>query len=158
MEAPTDNDNDPSLGKSGLSTRLYSHGGILVATVLASAFGGIVLMYLNYLAMNQAPLARKFILWAVPATFLLVLVVVVLVQMAGIPVLALFIQLFVIHAVARTFQGPAFRYFESKHGNYHSYWRAAGVGILGGLILFLPFAFVLGLLLEVMGLSPAPSG
>lgn len=107
-----------------------------MGTILGSLAAGVVMLYLNYLALGRANLARTVSSWGV-ALFITMLIIAAFVPSNGIAALTFtLIQAGVAYFLAEKLQGDMIRYHRAQSGSMHSNVRAAGVGFLTGLALF----------------------
>lgn len=128
-----------------------------MGTVLGSLAAGVIMLYLNYLALGRAGLARTVGVWGT-ALFLAVILLGTLVPNTA-PVALVFvaIQAGIAYFVTERLQGAAIRYHQSQGGAMHSNLRAAMVGFLTALALFFLMVMVMSVVLAVTGGLPQPT-
>ena len=114
---------------------LYSVNGIVIGTILGSLAAGIFMMFLNYRALGKLDLARKLATWGGIVYVLLIGVSAMIPGAMGINLLVIVLQAALAYFVAEALQGAAIRYHVEHSGALHSGLRAAGVGLLTGVVL-----------------------
>ncbi len=135
---------------------LYSTQGILMGTILGSLAAGVVMIYLNYRALGRAGLATTLATWGT-AIFLTIMVLSSLAPPTltmGLVFMAA--QVAIAYFLTEKLQGAAIRYHRERGGAMHSNVRAAGVGFLTGLSLFLLLVLGASLFLAATGNLPDP--
>jgi hypothetical protein len=125
--------------------RLYSPGGVALATFLGGPLGGFLVLALNYRALHKR---RAFWLTAGSALLICSLLCILLLRLPreGPNLCVGVVCLMVMYVMARALQGENFDYHVRTGGRQVSNWKAAGLGVLGavlfiGLILLCSFTF-----------------
>ncbi|MEM8767970.1 MAG: hypothetical protein AAGE43_11025 [Pseudomonadota bacterium] len=138
------------------SAPLYDLRGVLVGTLLGSLAGGVVLVYLNYLALGKAELARSVAIWGSGLFLGLILIGSFTPGNLTVALLSLVVQLVIAWFLTDRLQGDAIRYHEAQGGAMHGLGRAAAVGFLTGLAIFFLFLLVGMFFVALTGTVPAP--
>ncbi len=146
----------PDSGRPIATAPLYDLRGVLVGTLLGSLAGGIVLVYLNYVALGKARLARSISLWG--GVLFLALIVIGSFTPGNLTValLSLGAQLAIAWFLTDRLQGEAIRYHQAQGGATHSLGRAAAVGFLTGMAIFFLFLLVGMFFGAITGTLPTP--
>ena len=124
----------PAKDRQGSGNPLYSVPGIALATFIGSLAAGVVLLFLNYRALGRKELARSIAIWGGGLFLVILLLTSFLPMHLGLALAIGVAQAALAFFVADRLQGAAIRYHQQNQGAMHSEWRAAGVGILTGLI------------------------
>jgi len=114
---------------------LYPVQGIVVGTVLGSLAAAIVMLSLNYRTLGNAGLAKKIAVWGGIVYVLLIALTSLLPGSMAINLLVISGQAVIAYVVAEQLQGAAIRYHRTHGRPLHSMLRAAGVGLLTGMVL-----------------------
>lgn len=138
------------------SRPFYSLGQIALATILGSPLAGAWLMARNYRATDEKKKERRCIIYSVTGTA--ALLVLAFMVPASVPhsgfaagVAAAMIQ------VARWTQGPMISEHYSSGGQKGSWWVAAGIGVLGLIVVLAVVTVVMFLPLRANEQERAPS-
>lgn len=139
-----------------MTVRLYTPQGIAIGTLLGSMAAGAVLLWLNYRALGYHALANKV---AVGGGFIYLLVIgaaSALPDHAVLGLLLIALQTGLAYWAAWILQGDAIAYHLNQGGGVHSLLRAAGVGLLAGLAVWVVVVTITNLL----GIAPdsTPAG
>ena len=124
---------------------LYSVQGVVIASVLGSLAAGVVMLYLNYRALGKVDLAQRWALWGAAIYIVLILIATLLPNTATLALAYNVFQAIVAYFLATQLQGAAIAYHTSQGGSLHSNLRAAGVGLLTGLLLLFLLVFAASL-------------
>lgn len=117
------------------SAQLYTPHGIAIGTLLGTLAGGAVLLFLNYRALGYDALARKVVVGGLVGYVLIILVAsAALPDHPALTLLLAALQAGVAYWAAWILQGDAIAYHRAQGGGVHSSLRAAGVGLLAGLV------------------------
>jgi hypothetical protein len=127
---------------------LYSLQGIVVATLLGSLAAGVVILYLNYRSLGSRALAEKMAIGGIVVYLILMGIATLLPNSMLLGSVITFIQTGAAYLAARQLQGGAIAYHRQGGGAIHSNLRAAGVGLMTGLVIFFLF-MVLGAALSM---------
>ena len=107
-----------------------------MGTILGSLAAGVVMLYLNYLALGRANLARTVITWGAALFVAVIMIASFAPNSAGFALLFMVIQAAIAYFATERLQGAAIRYHQEHAGSMHSNLRAAGVGFFTGMALF----------------------
>jgi hypothetical protein len=127
---------------------LYSLQAIVVATILGSLAAAVVILYLNYRSLNSQSLAEKTAIGGIVVYVLLIGIAAFLPDSMLLGGVFVVIQTSLAYFAASALQGSAIAYHRERNGAMHSNLRAAGVGVLTGIAIFIVF-LVLGTLLAI---------
>jgi len=136
---------------------LYSVQGVVIASVLGSLAAGVVMLYLNYRTLGKVVLAQRWALWGAAIYVVLILVATFLPNTTILVVAYNVFQAVVAYFLASQLQGAAITYHAAQGGSLHSNLRAAGVGLLTGLLLLFLLVFSASLWAVYTG-AAAPAG
>jgi hypothetical protein len=101
-------------------------------------------MALNYRRLGRTGAALHALLWSTVATVLLIVVCMMIPDEVHIPNAAFLIsQIGGMYYTAKSLQGPAIESHQRKGGSLASAWRAAGIGILTGIVVAVVFVGIL---------------
>lgn len=114
---------------------LYPVHGIVIGTVLGSLAAGIVMLCLNYRSLGKEALARKAALWGGIIYVILIGLSSLLPGSMAVNVIVILGQAGLAYFVAEQLQGAAIRYHATHGRPLHSNLRAAGIGLLTGMVL-----------------------
>jgi hypothetical protein len=120
---------------------LYSVWGVVIASVLGSLAAGVVILYLNYRTLGKVVLAQRWALWGAAIYVVLIGIGTLLPNTIALGVAYNLLQAIVAYFLASQLQGAAIAYHTSQGGSLHSMLRAAGVGLLTGLLLLFLLVF-----------------
>ena len=139
------------------SMKLYGPVSAAIATIMGSLMGGVLLLWLNYQAMGRPDLARKmgWIGFAIQVVLLLVFSSLPQNQivMLGLPLTQVAVAYFGMHFL----QGSAIQWHLQSGASLQSPWRAAGLGLAVGLVMFFA-AVALFTVLASTGVISLPQG
>ena len=133
---------------------LYSINGVLIATFCGSLAAGIILIYLNYVSLGHNKLAKLTVRWGVVGYMLIIALSSVIPPLPIYIVLVTIVQVGLAGIAARSLQGAAIDYHREHSGTMHSLLRAAGLGVLTGIVMFFGLGLLVAALLTV---TSAPS-
>ena len=125
-----------------------------MGTILGSLAAGIVMLYLNYRALGRANLATTIATWGA-ASFATVIGIASLTPNT-LPMALLFmvLQAAIAYFLTGKLQGAAIRYHRQQGGAMHSNVRAAAVGFLTGMVMFMLLVLGTSLFLAMTGNLP----
>ena len=130
--------------------KLYSQGGILLATALGSALAGAILLSQNFKRLGQPDSARNTIILGLVTLGAVLLAIFVEPQSVELPeVLYQVVQVGVVYLYVRWTQADILDEHGRIGGEYYSNWRAAGISIVVAAIVF-AVGFGLFLILSVL--------
>ncbi len=124
---------------------LYSVQGVVIASVLGSLAAGVVMLYLNYRTLGKVVLAQRWALWGAAIYVVLITIATLLPNTTILVVMYNVFQAVLAYFLAAQLQGAAISYHASQGGSLHSNLRAAGVGLLTGLLLLFLLVFTASL-------------
>ncbi len=127
-----------------------------MGTVLGSLAAGIVMIYLNYLALGRQHLARTITIWGIALTVGLMTIAAFSPADPSIALLLTGVQAGIAYFLAERLQGAAIRYHRQRDGLMHSNLRALGIGLLTGTALFFVLVVVSAFWATLTGSIPAP--
>lgn len=133
---------------------LYSINGVLIATFCGSLAAGIILIYLNYVNLGHTKLAKLTVRWGVVGYMLIIALSSVIPPLPIYIVLVTIVQVGLAGIAVRSLQGAAIDYHREHSGVMHSLLRAAGLGVLTGIVMFFGLGLLVAALLTV---TAAPS-
>ncbi len=126
----------------GSTAPLYTLHGVVVATILGSLAAAVVIVCLNYLSLGSPSLAKKTALAGAAAYLLIIGLSALLPESMVIGAIMIVVQALIGYLLANQLQGRAIRYHVAQGGRVHSNFRAAGVGLLTGLVIMFTVVFV----------------
>ena len=141
------NENDPyeppnsRTTPQGNTAPLYTLHGVVVATVLGSLAAAVVIVCLNYLSLGSASLAKKTALAGTAVYLLIIGLTALLPESLIVGSVMIVVQAALGYLLANQLQGSAIRYHVAQGRRVHSNFRAAGIGLLTGLVIM--FAVVI---------------
>ena len=115
---------------------LYSIQGIVIGTILGSLAAGIVMLYLNYQALGRANLAKVIGIWGAVLFFVIIGIASFAPNNGVYAAVFMVVQAGIAYFLTDRLQGGALRYHQAHAGTMHSNLRAAGVGLLTGMVMF----------------------
>ncbi len=133
---------------------VYSIGGILAATVLGSLAAGIFLIFSNYMSLGNTRLAKLTLVWGLAGYALIIASASVLPNSPTLGALFIVLQTGLAGILADRLQGRAIEYHREHGGLMHSPLRAAGIGVLTGMVVL--FVLVVLLLMWTILVGTAP--
>ena len=140
----------PPRAVSGPQYQLYSIWAVLLATFLGSPLAGGVVMAVNCQRLSQPGVAQYILLISGVLTLgSLILGAVVPKDLRVMEALLVGLQVFVVYFFAARLQGRVIAHHQEQGGEMASYWSAAGIGIVCGIVLML--------VLVALGLMPQPT-
>ncbi|MCP5183782.1 MAG: hypothetical protein H6993_07455 [Pseudomonadales bacterium] len=131
--------------------RLFSTQQVVIATVIGSLIAGILLIWLNYRAMQRPDLATRVALAGLTLQGILLFLGFVLPESPWLSLTLMFAQILLVWLGTERLQGPAIHYHLRNGGATHSTWLAVGMGFAVGFALLI--LFVAGIM--VTGVPPA---
>jgi hypothetical protein len=132
--------------------RLYTPQAVAVGTLLGSLAAGAVLLWLNYRALGYHALANKVAAGGVLLYLLIIGGAALMPDHAILGLLLIAIQTGLAYWSTWILQGDAIAYHQAQGGAVHSLLRAAGVGLLAGLVVWA----VALVLMTLVGMPVAP--
>ena len=134
---------------------LYSVHGIVIASVLGSLAAGVVILYLNYRTLGRTQLAQRWALWGAGIYTVLIAIAALLPGTGAVVVAYNVFQAVVAYVLAKQLQGAAITYHRTQGCSIHSKVRAAGVGLLTGIVLLFVLVCATALWGQLTGTLPA---
>lgn len=132
---------------------MYTLPAIGVGTFFGGILGGAILASKNYAALGDEDAARRAIWYGIGGTVVLMAILMVIPENVRVPSFAVHMtQIAAVTAIAQQTQGARIAAHRQLGGEIHSKWRAAGIGLLYGL---LQLAVILGVAASVAMLLPA---
>lgn len=122
--------------------KVYTVTAIALGTFMGGPLATGYLMAANYKTFGEPAKARKTWLWAIIATVLVMAIAILLPDLpADSNYLFPLLYTVVAHMLAKSVQGKQVGAFLAEGGRKYSNWRAAGIGLIGALIIAV---FVIG--------------
>jgi hypothetical protein len=116
--------------------RLYTPQGVAVGTLLGSLAAGALLLWLNYRALGYHALANKVAAGGALLYLLIIGGAAALPGHAMLGLLLIAVQVGLAYWATWILQGDAIAYHQAQGGAVHSLLRAAGLGLLAGLVVW----------------------
>ncbi len=136
------------------SMRLYGPHAAAIATIMGSLVAGIVLAWINYRLLGRPDLARRVGWIGIVVQVLLLLVFSSLppsqLVMVGLPL----VQVAIAYWGMVYLQGRTIDWHLQAGATLHSSWRAVGMGLTVGFILFFAAVIVIGVLVSTGFITP----
>jgi hypothetical protein len=120
---------------SARSYELYSVRAILLATFLGSTLAGGILMAIDYRRLMKSGAARNCVVIAILAQVPIFGLIFMLPDNVPAALVAV-PQLVAMYYIANGLLGSALRAHQQAGGQEASLWKAAGIGVLGGIVVF----------------------
>lgn len=136
------------------SMRLYGPHAAAIATIMGSLLAGIVLAWMNYRVLGRPDLARRVAWIGIVVQVVLLLLFSALppsqLVMFGLPL----VQVMIAYGGTAYLQGRTIDWHLQAGATLHSSWRAAGMGLAVGLVVFFAAVVVIGVLVSTGVITP----
>ena len=136
------------------SMRLYGPHAAAIATIMGSLIAGIVLAWINYRVLGRPDLARHVAWIGIVVQIVLLLVFTSLppgpLVMFGLPLL----QTAIAYWGTVTLQGRTIDWHLQAGATLHTSWRAVGMGLAVGFVIFFVAVIVIGVLVSMGFITP----
>ena len=128
---------------------LYSIGAVGIATFIGSPLAGALLLTRNLAALGRS--SESGGIWGLAVAVFVALTALALILPESVPALPFTIaQLMWMTWLTQQRVGEQIRVHREQAGIFHSNWKAAGIGLLFGVVIF-AIAFAVVLLLGLLG-------